>query len=142
MVILLSFLVLLGIGLLGPGYLVSLSHIQANVPSQGEFDEILLRDLQTYFQNLKGKQVRVEYEFLRRGPTQVGVAYPKFYLWVKVYEGTTLIDEGAVRIATIERTHIEVTHYLSKSEIRANPDQIYYIFPKAVCEKILERLNK
>ncbi len=85
--ILLSFLVLFGIVLLNPGYLVSLSHVEANVPPQKEFDEILARDLQAYFQDLKGKQVGVQYEFLRRGPTQVGVAYPKFYLWVKIYEG-------------------------------------------------------
>jgi hypothetical protein len=126
LVLLVGFLAIL---VMGPGYLVALSHIAANVPDQEEFDNILLRDLQAYFQDLEGRPVRVEYEFLRRGPTQVGAAYPKYYLWVRIYDGSILIEEGAVRIAVIEKEHIDVTHYLSRESIKANPDQIYNVFP-------------
>ena len=139
----LGVLAILGMFLIvGPGFLISWSHIAANVPSSEEFDAILARDLRSYFEELGGRTVTVEYEFLRKGPTQVGVAYPKYYLWVKVYSDGVLVEEGAVRIAVIEKKRVEVTDYLSKEEILSNPEQIYYIFPKPVCGKILERAKR
>ena len=70
------------------------SHIQGNVPV--EFDQVLKRDLTTYFQELNKDVVTVQYELLRNTPSQVGVGSPKYYIWVKIYGQKGMIDEGAV----------------------------------------------
>lgn len=54
------------------------SHIQANVPSEKDFDNFLKRDLAAYFKDDLKKDVTVEYELLRNAPTQSGIAFPKF----------------------------------------------------------------
>jgi hypothetical protein len=79
------------------------SHIRANVPDEKDFDNFLRRDLAAHFKELKKKEVVVEYELLRGGPTQSGTAFPKFYAWVRVKENGNLLEEGAVRIAAIEK---------------------------------------
>jgi hypothetical protein len=49
---------------------IASSHIDANVPDQKEFDRILRQDLEAYFRSkTKNDALRVEYEFLRNGPT-------------------------------------------------------------------------
>jgi hypothetical protein len=62
---------------------VAQSHIDANVPSAEQFHSLLKRDLQAFFSNRHGSSVTVSYELLRDGPTQTGIAYPKYYAWVK-----------------------------------------------------------
>jgi hypothetical protein len=60
------------------------THIEANVPPQDEFEALLQRDLLSFFKQAHGSTVTaVEVQPLRLGPTQSGVSYPKFYLWVK-----------------------------------------------------------
>lgn len=127
--------------LMAPSFLIAWSHVAANVPPPEKFDAILKRDLGAYFEESTGRPVTVEYEFLREGPTQSGLAYPKFYLWVKVYSDGTVIEEGAVRIAAMEKKQIVITDYLRKEEILSNPERTCRIFPKPVCEKILERVQ-
>src|SRR5438045_2576003 len=68
------------------------SHIRANVPDEKDFDNFLKRDLAAYFKELKKKDVVVEYELLRNGPTQSGIAFPKFYAWVRVKEDGNLLE--------------------------------------------------
>src|SRR5690242_21832060 len=63
---------------------LALSHIEAHVPSEREFDAFLTRDLEHYFTTKEKKNVTVTYELLRDMPTQTGIAYPKFYAWVIV----------------------------------------------------------
>jgi hypothetical protein len=100
-----------------------------------QFDSLLKRDLEKYF-STKSKQVVVKWEFLREGPTQIGVAYPKYYLWTKVYTDDKLFKEGAVRVAAIDRTRFDITDFVSIKEINSHSQDIYTIFPRAVCEKI------
>ena len=121
--------------------LVASSHIDANVPKGNDFDQFLKRDLEVFFTGSMGKQVTVDCELLRKGPTQSGVAYPKYYVWVRISEGTTLLEEGAVRVAAVDKTHFDVTNYLSKNDIEHDPESIYYVFPAAVCDKIREKLK-
>src|SRR5258706_5549076 len=72
------------------------SHIEANVPLPGDFNRLLRRDLGAYFSKQRGrKAVQVDFEMLRDGPTQSGVSYPKFYLWVRVGDGRSTDDRGA-----------------------------------------------
>jgi hypothetical protein len=115
------------------------SHIKANVPDEKDFRDFLIRDLQSYFKDTLNKTVRAEYELLRDAPTQSGVAYPKFYAWVKIFEDSRLIDEGAVRLAAIEKKYFDVTDYLSKRDIEEKPAVLERIFPRALVEFIKKR---
>jgi len=107
------------------------------VPDSADFEKVLRRDLAAYFATArKKKDVPVEYEPLRRGPTQSGVSYPKFYLWVRVSGGKTPKDRGAVRIEAIEKKRFAVTDFVPEETIRADPNGIYQVFPAQVCETI------
>lgn len=118
---------------------VQSSHIEGNVPDEKDFDSVLKRDLAKYFADLVKKKVEVSYELLRKQPTQSGIAYPKFYLWVKVSSDGKLIEEGAVRVAAIEKKEFQITDYLSKQQIKKKPAAVSGTFPQALCEKIIEQ---
>ena len=115
------------------------SYVDANSPDKDKFDRLIKRDLEHYFSGIYGHTV-LSTEFLRIGPTQNGVAYPKYYLWVKIYKANKLVNQGAARIEAIEKKRFEVTDFVSITEIRNNSKDIYSIFPFLVCEKIKSRL--
>ena len=115
------------------------SHTQGNVPEQ--FDQLLKRDLITYFQDIYKEVVTVEYELLREIPTQVGVALPKYYIWVKIYSPKVLLDEGAVKVAAVEKTHFTILNYLAIADLKKSPERINQIFPLPVGDKIRSRLK-
>lgn len=118
------------------------SHILGNLPDQANFEKFLSRDLTTYFTKAAGKKVTVKYELLRNGPTQSGFSYPKYYLWVRVFRGGKLSETGAVRVAALEKTHFEVTTFLTQARMKRNPEQIYGVFPRPVGDKIkMEKLK-
>jgi hypothetical protein len=79
------------------------------------FNEYLKRDLKGYF-CAESKVCEVEYELLRDGPTQTGISYPKYYVWVRCFRKNTL-REGAARVAAVEQTRFDVTNFLSRDEI-------------------------
>lgn len=118
---------------------VQKSHIDGNVPKKTKFNAFLKRDLEKYFSSKYGI-VSVKWEFLREVPTQSGVAYPKYYLWTKLYKGENILTEGAVRVAAIEKKNFEVTDFINLEELKNKTKDIYSIFPVPVCEKILSRL--
>src|SRR5437588_4726831 len=122
------------------GESIAESHIRANVPDEKEFAKFLKRDLEQYFKDTVTKTVTVEYELLRNGPTQSGIAYPKFYTWVTVRDGKTVIDQGAVRVAAVEKKHFDVTDFVSEADIKDAPMVLDLIFPKPVADKIRERV--
>ena len=118
------------------------SHIQANVPDEKDFDSFLKRDLESHFKELKKKSVVVEYQLLRSGPTQSGTAFPKFYIWVMIKENGALHEDGAVRVAAMEKKRFEVLNYLARSEIERDVERVYQIFPRPVADKIKEKIAK
>lgn len=118
------------------------SHIRANVPDEKDFAKFLKRDLEEYFKEAIQKTISVEYELLRDGPTQSGIAFPKFYGWVTVRHGATVLDQGAVRVAAIEKKRFEVTHFFSEAEIKRAPAALDKIFPLPVADKIRNRVLK
>jgi hypothetical protein len=120
---------------------IQISHVDGNLPDAADFDRFLRRDLGGYFSRPDQKPPLVEFEFLRDGPTQSGVSYPKFYVWVRVNGGEAPDKRGAVRLAAVERKRFEITDFVAESEIRKDRDRIYSIFPAPVCEKILEKLQ-
>jgi len=118
------------------------SHVEANVPRESDFDAFMKRDLEVYFKGVTGKAVEVKYELLRNGPTQTGIAYPKFYLWVEAYEKNSRLREGAVRVAAIEKKNFSVTNFLERTEIGQNPEILYSVVPRSVADKIKEKIAK
>jgi hypothetical protein len=113
------------------------SHIEANVPETADFETFMRRDLGAYFAQVrKKKMIPVDFELLRDGPTQSGVSYPKFYAWVRVTGGKLSEDRGAVRLVAIDKERFEVTDFLSEEMVRRDPEAIYQLFPRQVCERI------
>ena len=117
------------------------SHVDGNVPSPAEFTALLRRDLDAYFNAAHEKRITVQHELLRDGPTQSGTSYPKFYLWVRLLQEGVVVEEGAVRVAAIDRSRFEITSFTSESDLRADPRALHSIFPAAVCETIRAKLG-
>jgi hypothetical protein len=117
------------------------SHIAANVPPKEDFDRFLKRDLAAYLRSSEQHDVQIEYELLRNGPTQSGIAYPKYYVWVRALERGALIRQGAARVAAIERNRFEVTHFLERAEIQKDRSQLQMLFPPPVVSLIEARLD-
>ncbi|MEY2408094.1 MAG: hypothetical protein QOF48_764 [Verrucomicrobiota bacterium] len=115
---------------------VAESHIAANVPSTNDFRPFLIRDLTAYLKPNHGDKLTVDYELLRDGPTQSGVAYPKFYLWLRATNAEKTVIEGAVRVAAVDKKRFDVTDFVPRSEIVSHPDSLARIFPQALIEKI------
>ena len=120
---------------------IATSHIEGNVPSPETFSGFLERDLAKYFSDKGIGIASVKYEMLREGATQTGIAYPKFYVWVWVTDKAGALQEGAVRLAAIDRNGFAVTDFFSRSSILSDPTSIEAVFPKPVCEKIREKLT-
>lgn len=117
----------------------SFSRIDDNVPRLKNFNRILKRDLTTFIKTKYTEDaLQIEYEMLQDFPIQSGESYPTYCAWVTVISDLKQIDEGAVRVAAIERTHFEITDYLRRSEL--TDKDISAIFPASVCEKIKEKL--
>lgn len=121
---------------------VAQSHIRGNVPPSSDFDKLLRRDLTTYFKQSNGKAVTVDYQLLHREPTQSGVALPKYYLWVKTYQGGKLIEEGAARGAAIKQKQFEFISYFSKTDMVEHPQLIDRTFPIPIGDKIKNRIGR
>src|SRR5690349_20912647 len=65
---------------------IAKSHIGGNVPEPKDFDRFLLRDLRGEF--CHSDKCKLTYELLRKGATQAGIGYPKFYVWVVTKDGS------------------------------------------------------
>ena len=118
------------------------SHVKANVPEEKDFDVFLKRDLTEYFKEQKKKSVVVEYELLRKGATQSGTAFPKFYAWVTLKVDGSSVEEGPVRVAAIEKKRFGIYDYVSRVEIERDVAKLNQLFPAPVADKIREKLGK
>jgi hypothetical protein len=114
------------------------SHIEANVPASEDFNHLLHRDLTAFFGVRTGQSVQVQYRLLRDGPTQSGVAYPKYYAWVRVTAGSAVVEEGAVRLAAVERKRFDITDYVSAARVRSDPKSVENVFPRALVPTIFK----
>lgn len=104
-------------------------------------DHLIRRDLTAYFTRRSGAPVRLEYSYLRQGPTVTGIAYSKYYLWMIARDssGSRILAEGAARVAEIDST-IEVTHFFPREYIRSSPASIDSVFPQPVLPEIRWRM--
>ncbi|KQV50348.1 hypothetical protein ASC95_13275 [Pelomonas sp. Root1217] len=76
---------------------------------------------------------------LRDEPTQSGVAYPKYYAWVRYKVGVMKQQQGAVRLAAIDKLRFEVTDFLSAAVIKADSQAVERVFPRPLVPMILAR---
>ncbi len=118
------------------------AHIAANVPVGADFEVLLIRDLTAYFVGQGVTAPTVTYELLRDGPTQSGVAYPKYYVWAKAVGSDGTVVEGAARTAAIERTRFEITDFVTRQAITANPDSLAMVVPAAMRDATVERARR
>jgi hypothetical protein len=115
---------------------IQASHIDGNVPPPAAFGPFLQRDLKAYFTQRGIKTPIIRYLLLRDGPTQSGIAYPKYYLWVWVWSGTTAAASGAACVEAVDRRRFEVTEFLERRAILSGPDSVRSVFPAAVAAAI------
>ena len=118
------------------------SHIEANVPPESQFNMIIMLALEKFMTANLGKPCTVRYTLLRKGSTQSGVVYPKYYVWVEVLLDGKTIEQGAARVAAIEKTEFHVTDFLTVDKIRSASKEIYRVFPKPVCREIEKRMAR
>jgi hypothetical protein len=97
-----------------------------------------MKDLKCYFISQGFPDAVVTYDFLRVGPTQSDVSYPKYYLWVQVRSKRGDVS-GAVRVEAIDKMRFEVTNFISKAEILKDPDVVGTVFPALLIEPIDRR---
>lgn len=95
-------------------------------------DSIIGRDLTAYFSQRGGSRAQVSYEYLRSGPTITGIAYPKYYVWVRSTPtaGGAHV-EGPARVALIDSV-AEVTHFFAHDSGSVAPAQLDSVFPSPV----------
>jgi hypothetical protein len=99
----------------------------------------LAQELATYLEPDFGDTLTVEYELLRDIPTQVGVAVPKYYVWLIATEGDAVLVEGAARVAAEDAETFTVLNFVSQQSIQEKPDQLDSIFPAALIPAIETR---
>lgn len=115
---------------------VAESHIDGNVPDAKDFRQFLVRNLTAHLKQTLGEGITVDYELLRDGPTQTGIAYPKFYLWVTATKADKSTVDGAARVAAIGKKEFLVTTFIPRSEIVAHPEALGSVFPQLLLDKI------
>jgi len=118
-------------------------HINANVPDQKDFDRILNRDITKYVTDKADKDITVKVELLRDGPSQSGVALPKYYIWIEKRNAKgVLMEEAAARIAAVNRDHFDVIQYYDRKRLETETDLVSKVFPQDVYAKIVTKLKK
>ncbi len=100
---------------------IAASHVEANVPERGEFERLIKRDLKLYLDRRFQLDLKIDYELLRLEPTQSGISYPKYYVWVRGVSEGRIAVEGAARVAALKKEKFELTDFLQREEIMASP---------------------
>ena len=120
---------------------VASSHVEANAPASDQFQKLMVRDLKFYLDARTGLDLKIEYDLLRDGPTQTGISYPKYYVWVRGLDEDRVIIDGAARVAAIDRSRFEITHFLPRQKIRGSSADVEKIFPAGLKPVILKKAN-
>ena len=114
-------------------------HISANVPPDDSFVVLLQRDVRAYLVANKLPSRNLEIEPLRKGATQSGASYPKYYVWVRAVDGAGHHIAGAMRVAAIEQSRFEVTDFTTTSAIQTDPASLASIYPALLLPAIRQR---
>ena len=117
---------------------VQASHISGNVPPDASFSLLLERDVRAHLVANRLPSKSVEIELLRKGPTQSGVSYPKYYIWIRAADETGRHVEGVMRVAAIDRVRFDITDFTPAASIRSNPESLDSIYPALLVPAIRE----
>lgn len=117
-----------------------------DLKQQGLADPVVSNALQEslneYFSDRVRKGGKVQWEALRDEPTITGLSFPTFYVWVSVERDETIILEGAVRAILLGNKKFEVTDFLDRPAIQADPAKVARKFPAALIDGILARSGR
>lgn len=105
------------------------SHISANVPPDASFIMLLQRDVRAFLAANKLPSKSIDIEPLRKGATQSGVSYPKYYVWIRAADGAGHHIAGAMRVAAIERVRFDVTDFTPAAFIQSDPASLALVYP-------------
>ena len=136
-------LILLALSTSGCGWILDQvrAYTDENVPSPGDFDRVLKRDLTAYVTDKNDKDISVTYELLRDRPSQSGVALPKFYIWIEKHAADgTVMEQAAARIAAVKKEHFDIIQYYNTDQIRQDPSKLD-VFPDDVKVKIRQKVG-
>jgi len=112
------------------------SHITANAPPDASFMTMLQRDVRAYLLANRLPANSLEIEPLRKGATQSGVAYPKYYVWIRAVDDARHHIAGAMRVAAIDRVRFDVTDFTPAASIRSDPTPLASIYPAVLIPAI------
>lgn len=115
--------------------------IIANTPPGKLFDKYLTRDLNSCFSERLGRKVRTTYELLQKDAIQIGVGFPYYYIWVRIFDEKSgeLLDEGVTSAkAMFQRDFGIGSKVWHAEEILKNPGFPDF-FPDSLCLAILGR---
>jgi hypothetical protein len=117
------------------------SHIVANTPPGELFGKYLQRDLDSCFTERLGRKVRTTYELLQKDAIHIGVGFPYYYIWVRIFDDKSgeLLDEGMTSAKAMDQTEFGIGSKLNHAEeILKNPGFPDF-FPDSLCLAILGR---
>lgn len=117
------------------------AHIVANTPPGELFDKYLQRDLDSCFTERLGRKVRTTYELLQKDAIHIGVGYPYYYIWVKIFDDKSgeLLDQGMTSAKAMDQKDFGIGSKLNHAEeIMKNPGFPDF-FPDSLCLAILGR---
>jgi hypothetical protein len=117
------------------------AHIVANTPPGKLFDRYLTRDLDACFTERMGRKVRTTYELLQKDAIHIGVGFPYYYIWVKIFDDKSgeLLDEGLTSAKAMDQKEFGIGSKLNHAEeILKNPGFPDF-FPDSLCLAILGR---
>lgn len=115
--------------------------IIANTPQGALFDKYLTRDLNSCFSERLGRKVRTTYELLQKDAIQIGVGFPYYYIWVKIFDDKSgeLLDEGVTSAKAMFQRDFGIGSKVGHAEeILKNPGFPDF-FPDSLCLAILGR---
>jgi hypothetical protein len=114
-------------------------HIAANVPPNSRFHEYLERDIRAFLVQRAQEDVQFSVDLLRTPPTQVGVAFPKYYVWIEASSPTQGDLSGAARVAAVNGREFSIQEFITRRDINAQPDALYRTFPASLVPHIAEQ---
>ncbi|MBX9941327.1 MAG: hypothetical protein K2Y32_18840 [Candidatus Obscuribacterales bacterium] len=109
-----------------------------HLPPPDKFHFFLKRDLELHFSS-EVQSARVEYEQLNIVPSQVGVGWPKYFLWVRVFSRNKLVNEGAAKVAAISKEQFFVEDFYSKEQLMKSPLSLRHNFAYNYVAEVFNR---
>ena len=113
--------------------------IAANVPPNSRFHEYLERDVRAFLIQRNQEDVPFSVDLLRTQPTQVGIAFPKYYVWIEASSPTQGDISGAARLAAVNGREFSIQEFITRREINSQPDALTRTFPSRLVPHIVEQ---